>query len=340
MRRGNISSQTPGCHSLKEALSIVVILAIFLLKPTIAMGESQKIPKDIFDWWIANAPTCAAPDGFVFPSKQKEGGCDDGDINLFAGLLCASGESIGCETVKRGQDNVSGKWFRSPRRAQTNNLGETNSFSPDMALGSQLYIAKDSAKQSLELWLRWLDDSRPCWIGSGSLCFKGFFLRFCTDDTEMGCTVRPGDAGILKATVQRLNATTPPAVRSFLYRTGSDVLDWVLLNSIVNEPGYSQHLVAVDIYLLRQLGYTDAKLETAAAILSQKQPKNPFFLYLAEGATQKVVDLTLSLCPSPSTGLPAMRNQWAWERADNEEAWKQSMLWDCAFMGRLIGIAQ
>lgn len=327
---------------IKARLPFIAIASIaFLLLSTGAMCETLIIPKDRFEWWKANAPTCKAPDGYIFPSKMVGGDCDDGDINLFAGLLCASGDPIGCETVRRAQESSSGRWFRSPRRALTNNLGNKNSFSPDMALGSQLYIAKSKDKESLKKWLSWLDNARPCWIGDGDGCVRGLFLRFCTDDTEKGCTVRPGDAGILGATSKYFNVAAPSVdVQRLLEQSSTNVLDLVWASSQLNEPGYSQHLTAVEIFLLRQLGYTDAKLQAAAIALSQKQPKNPFFLYLAEGTTQKVVDLTLSLCPSPSSGLPAELSQWSWEREDKENAGKHSMLWDCIFMARLIGVSQ
>ena len=313
--------------------SSILCIVLTLLSLT---ARAQSIPPDRLDWWRAHAPTCDAPDGFRFPSKKYGAICDDGDINLFAGLLCTAGEPLGCETVKRSQGNT-GRWFRSPRRAQTDNLGEKNSFSPDMAHGTELYSAVTRDRARLGLWLKWMDDVRPCIIGGGDNCVRSPLLRFCTDDTEKGCTVRPGDAAILDATVKGLSVPLPTEdMRRLLDQAGTNLMDQVWLSSQVNAPGYSQHLVGVEILLLRKLGHTDPKLTGAASALADKQPRNPFFQFLKEGATSRVRDLTLSLCPSPATGLPPEMSQWAWEREDAEQAWKKSLLWDCIFMARLL----
>ncbi|MBS0165376.1 MAG: hypothetical protein JSR29_04785 [Nitrospira sp.] len=326
---------------IKFSLSLV---GFFLLTFDPSGSFAQPIPEERVTWWKANAATCAAPDGFVFVGKDYGGGCgneDDGDTNLFAGLLCAVGEPLGCETVKRAQDPMSGRWFRSPRRAQTNNLGRKNSFSPDMALGSQLYISTTSEVASLKQWLNWLDTSRACWIGEGDNCVRSPLIRFCTDDTENGCTARPADLGVFAATLKKLSVSPQNEdIRRLLHQASLNMPDIVWADSQINQEGFSQHLVAVEIFLLRRLGMEDQRMVGAAYALAQKQPKNPFFLYLSEGPTKKVADLTLSLCPSPATGVPVQRTQWAWERKDKEQAWRNSVLWDCVFMARLIGVGK
>lgn len=302
-----------------------------------AESSAQAIPKERVDWWRSNAFLCKSADGFQFPSKSVGGECDDGDMNLFAGLLCAAGEPIGCETVRRSQD-AKGRWFRSPARKENSNQGQPNSFSPDMALGTQLYLAKTRDRAALANWLDWLDDARPCWIGAGDSCMRAPFLRFCTDDTEKGCTVRPGDAAILHSTVSRLGVVPKNKdIERLLSQFGERVFDLVWASSQFNQPGYSQHLVGVEVFLLRSLGFSDPRLDGAAFALSTKQPRNPFFLYLKDGPTPQVAALTLELCPSPSTGVPGARFQWAWEREDAESAWRNSMFWDCIFMARLLG---
>jgi hypothetical protein len=311
-----------------------VMLAACLLTDA---AYGQKIPKARADWWRTNAPTCTAPDGFVFVSKRVGSECDDGDTTLFAGLLCAAGEPLGCATVKRAQAD-SGKWFRSPWRAQTDNLGKKNSFSPDMALGAQLYVTTTKDVESLKRWHKWLDDVRACWVGSGDNCMRSPFLRYCTDDTEKGCALRPVDLAVLGATSTGMKAFPPTEdVRRLLLQAGTNMYDLIWADSQFNEPGFSQHLVGVEIFLLRLLGHKDQRLQGAAVALSGKQPKNPFFLFLAEGPTRKVADLTMTLCPSPETGVPTSMNEWSWERKDEAEAWKRSMIWECVFMAKLLG---
>jgi len=313
----------------------LIFLLVLILNSGVAWAEG--IPKDVVAWWQSNAPLCKAPDGFEFPGKIANGTCDDGDINLFAGLLCLSGEKLGCETVKRAFDPATGKWSRSPRRAQTNNLGSPDSFSPDMALGTQLYVAATNDRERFRLWLAWLDDHRPCWIGSGDSCVKAPLVRFCTDDSERGCTARPGDLADLDATSTKLG-TLPPSkdVQNLFHQAGLNRMDLIWASAQLNNPGYSQHLTAVEVLLLRRLGYSDDRLKAAAETLAKKQPRNPFFLYLAEGATQRVADLTISVCPKKETGLPKEQNEWSWERSDDQKAWMNSMLWDCIFMANMI----
>lgn len=295
------------------------------------------MPADTLAYWRLKAPTCTAPDGFVFPSKMHATGeCDDGDMTLFAGLLCAAGEAIGCETVKRAYDS-SGKWFRSPRRAQSNNLGQPNSFSPDMALGAQLYLAVTKDKDGGNKWLAWMNRVRPCLIGSGEGCFQSPLLRFCTDDTEKGCTVRPGDAAMLDVTARSVPLTLPTTDMDNLFKqAGINRLDLLWASGQVNKPGFSQHLVGVEVLLLRRLGYSDARIDTTAFTLANKQPRNPFFAYLKEGRSDRVLQLTLTACPAVGAAVADEKVQWAWERADSDEAWRNSMLWDCIFMARLL----
>ncbi|MGE1002647.1 hypothetical protein [Ralstonia pseudosolanacearum] len=309
-------------------------LALTLILPSSIYA--QTIPNDLVDWWRSNAPYCTDSSKVKFPGKLRGGECDDGDVNLFAGLLCASGERIGCDTVRNAQDE-SGKWFRSPRRMQQNNLGRKDSFSPDMALGTQLYVSQITNKKAFGSWLRWLDDVRPCWIGDGPQCFRSPLLRYCTDDTENGCTLRPGDLAILNSTSEYLQ-TYPPTgdTRNLLQQAGGALTNILLADANFNKPGYSQHLTAVEIFLLRLQGHNDDYLSAAALTLAQKQPNNPFFQYLHEGATKRVSDLTLSLCPTPKTGVPKDPSEWSWEREDSDQAWKNSMVWDCIFMANLL----
>lgn len=328
------------CH---EGLLMRFAPAILLLLCIVGnshVAYAQSIQPELLEWWKANAPTCSAPDGFLFVAKNSGAGCGDEDdrkSTLYAGLLCAAGEPIGCETVKRAQDPLSGRWFRSPRRAQSNNLGQQDSFGPDMAIGNQLYLATQSQAASMKLWLSWLDAHRTCWIGSGDNCVRSLLIRFCTDDTQNRCTAMALDLGILASTSNKLGQSSPSEdVNHLLNQAKLNMLDLIWSDSQFKNDGVSQHLVGAEILLLRRLGITDQRLVGAAHALAGKQPNNPFFLYLSEGPTQKVVNLTLSFCPTPATGMPHQRNQWAWEGDVSQGPSSNSMLWDCVFMARLI----
>lgn len=80
--------------------------------------------------------------------------CNDGNMTLFNGVLCAAGVPDGCTTVKQAQDSK-GRLYRSPRlrvfnqnncasasfSAKGNSEPCKNTLSPDMGLGIMLYVA-------------------------------------------------------------------------------------------------------------------------------------------------------------------------------------------------------
>ena len=317
-----------------KILKLLTLLSLFVLS---TRSASQPIPADLVDYWRANAPSCLTANGTKFPSKKREdGSCDDGDIALFAGLLCASGDALACESVRLSQDTT-GRWFRSPRRKETANMGEPNSFSPDMALGAQLYAITRSDSKAIQAWLNWIDESRPCWIGSGANCVKGILLRFCTDDTEKGCTVRPTDGGVLRLVADRLAVKAPTQeVNHLLEQFAINIYDLIWAGSQLNKPGYSRHLVAAEILLLRRAGYSNPKLDGAAHALATKHPTNPFFLHLAGRAAAEVAAAAMRVCPAKNAALPKDMIEWSWERDEADEAWRRSMLWDCIFVSNLL----
>jgi hypothetical protein len=218
-----ICSSPPLRRISQLVLSSIALLLTFLPPPA-AAGT---------DVWDASAFKCVAPDGFAFPSKpQTDSGsptlCDDGDMTLFNGLLCYSGNQLACEAVRRSQ-TPDGRFWRSPLRAQTGNLhyeggtaylddtGNDKSFSPDMELGVLLYAIRTRDTSALSRWYNWISASRgrtchvrgyicnpldlACvsslgltysdWIGNlGNVCLLQTrdLPRYCT---HVNCTVQP-----------------------------------------------------------------------------------------------------------------------------------------------------
>ena len=73
-------------------------------------SDLQSLSRELDDrmsFWRDTGALCQG-----FPSKEH---CDDGDANLFNGLLCAAGEEASCDAVKEAQ-STNGQWWRSPRR--------------------------------------------------------------------------------------------------------------------------------------------------------------------------------------------------------------------------------
>jgi hypothetical protein len=113
------------------------------------------------------------------------------------------------------------------------------------------------------------------------------------------------------------------------------VTQQALGSASANAPGYPLRLSSVQLFLIKMMKISNGQTSAAAGILITKQDKNPFFKYLADGSTLPVRNLLLSLCPSPDS-YSLGRHQWAWERDQAEEAWKDSMYWDCIFLAKLL----
>ncbi|WP_404666954.1 hypothetical protein [Roseateles asaccharophilus] len=282
-------------------------------------------------------------------------------MTLFNGLLCAAGEPLGCLGVKEALDRNSGQWYRSPRiRINGNDRGGA-SFSPDMALGVQLYLVKTKDIDSGWRWLNWMEDHTPCWFELFGKCVtKAPVPRFCTDPPKTGdaqnfeCTVRPGDAAALARTVTWLQdkadmATLPSgSVRGYLGSTSGQAMTLLKTSALCNRVGFSQHLVAVTILLYRMQGLTDPEINEAAQLLvsgaerdcagnkTMGDPKNAFFRFLAEGPTDAVRAQVLARCPEPGRLPTPPLHQWQWEREDADQAWLHSSYWDCVFMYRML----
>lgn len=200
------------------------------------------------DVWNASAYRCVAPDGLLFPSKMEGNSknlkytlCDDGDMTLFNGILCYSGVGIGCESVKRSQTS-NGRFWRSPLRAQNNNLhfedgdpytsdyGRDKSFSPDMETGVLLWAMKTKndpgTRAALDSWFAWMSNNRPCMATrpifdypcptrdyplrmcrTGGGCILRNLPRYCEHEN---CTMRPLDRDMDNAVFNYVMGKEPP----------------------------------------------------------------------------------------------------------------------------------
>lgn len=281
-----------------------------------------------------------------FPSKGSEEvaqPCDDGDMTLFNGLTCSANSLSGCEAVSSSQDTDSGRWYRSPRLRLIGPGATTNSFSPDMAVGVYHWLVSNPSPENKAAFVRWLD-----WLAKNKRCLNADcsrqWPRFCPDDdnaqpgAEYGCTMRPGDLATLGVVTAALGIPVKDAqIRALSEKWKESAVTLAWISAHTNEIGYRLHLAASVLYLYRRLGIIDPALTDAIASLKGRQPKNPFFNYLADDITSAKL-LTSQLCPATQGSIAPIgqRFQWSWERADSEDAWKKSMLWDCLFISKLI----
>ncbi|MFG1340922.1 hypothetical protein [Xanthobacter autotrophicus] len=343
----------------------VTLLSICLSVVLFAHPASADAIKDVGEltgFWRANAPRCETS-----PSSEN---CSDGDMTLFSGLLCAVGEIDGCSAVKDAQDAKGGGWYRSPRLQRDRTIRKGDSFSWDMALGVMLYTATTKDYQAFGRWLSWVEASRPCLVESPKIegkqiCLVRGWPRVCTDDSEKGCTLRPGDLATLALFVDALKIEIPPpaedplpggvagvvfqklqeeskaanrafCVSELIPRARGLQPTILLLSSAVNEPGFPRHLVGVEIMLFRMVGRGSPTVDRAAQILASLQPDNPFFQYLAGSQPELVAEQLLKLAPKQESELPKEKVDWAWQRDTADKAWEKSNLWDFVFMGRVV----
>ena len=315
----------------------------------------------------AHSPTSfgSCPNGeHCFPTAvtlndKKQPQCEDGDMTLFNGLLCYSGINDGCDAVSASQNTVTGEWYRSPRLRRFPRLHDVNSFSADQSLGLMLWLIKDPTERRRVQFKWWID-----WIGRNQRCVEDGCAkrvpRFCPDDdvdgredAKLGCTFKPSDIAVLGEVANHFGITTSDTTLQIaLDNSRKNALSWVVQNAQTNQPGYPQHLAAVNVLILSSIGFPlreDAArggqltpLGQAAENLTQKnfggQPLNPFFSWLAQHSIQEVASLATKECPKTQAEVPPEGDhfQWSWQREDTEQAWKKTMLWDCRFIAGLV----
>lgn len=377
-----MNSRYHACHKLLGHVLVFMVL-MWISTSNEAWGR---------DAWSDAAHICYAPDGFAFASKgpinqrQYPDNCDDGDSTLFNGMLCASGDNRGCAAVQRSLAPTGGKeearFWRSPRRAQTNNYhlesgspyygdsGGAKTFSPDQELGVLLYAVTTNDRASVEQWFNWMDHNRPCVsskLGSSDCGYRGL-PRYCD---HQDCTMRPIDRDMDDAIFGALGGTTPAGIRHYrkIVKEKSFVLtsilpflqflnipihiylnmsvgDKVYLEASLNPLNFPMHLSAIRAWLLIKINHVDQqRARETIRLIANKQPKNPFYQYLNEGETPKVVALVKQYCPAPNQSRGGDLVHWTWETdstqwtipAKIDNGRPSSMLWDCIFMRNLLG---
>lgn len=321
-----------------------LLLLVLVAVPMATLGAARFSMADelaeAVEFWQAEAFWCTATSPH-FPSKEILGDpldCDDGDMTLFNGLLCLSGEESGCSAVRDSQ-SADGQWWRSPKRKGWQSPGHV-SFSPDQSRGVLHYAIISGDQSRFSLWLSWLETNRPCLVKLGSFCVQRGWPRFCTDDPDKRCTLRPADCVRIEMVAEQLGVDGGVCRRALReLNIPEDILlpldEFILGSAIVNDPGYSLHLVAADILLARSLNFNTTKIRQAAQVLASREPQNPLFQYLHVGSNETVRAQLLSICPSASR-KSSYRFQWVWERKPKAESWKESMYWECIFLANLL----
>ena len=326
------------CRAIITAFGLLIWLGTL---PTFA----RDLDKDLSQrrsYWEKEAFHCVKGSS-DYPSKEHVGEptrCDDGDMTLFNGLLCASGDQRGCIAVKNSQ-GPDGRWWRSPGKIGQEAPTTDVSFSADQSLGVFLYVATTGDVSAFDAWINWIDLKRPCAIEVAGRCLLKGWPRFCTDDADKRCTLRPTSCQLIQEVGKAIGSAKGVLCQRILREFGVEANIFpplsveVVGSAAVNDAGFPTHLAAVNTLLLQKLGIYEHSTKIAAKVLTERERLNPFFKFLNKETRTDVIRSLLNVCPSPEH--PALsRTQWSWERTDSEEAWRHSMLWDCIFVSNLI----
>ena len=274
--------------------------------PEVGITAEQIVQLKDLEAAITWAPKCAA--GIACEEDS------DGDAMLWAGLLCSVGYSEQCTAVKLSQRS-DGRLCRSPARCNQ----ETNAFSRDMLLGklASLTVTKDTeSAKSLVSYL------------------KNNGYKLCPLATDNRCDLEPVKSSAIWGTMKRVwqyLGLQPTSEMEF-----GDISDNKIINlesQFAISNGYQLHLVAIELYTRQQMGVFTQDLQQAADNILARQPNNPFYEYVARGKTNRAAQLVLDKCPKER---PERAVQWSWQRDEKEQAWKQSMGWECLFMIKVL----
>jgi hypothetical protein len=280
--------------------------------------------------------------------------CNDNDMTLFNGLLCASGDKRGCKAVRDSQDSDTGEWFRNPQYLIENisDPGGGSQFSPDMALGVQLYVLATKDIARFHHWLEWLQSINAPPPNCGD-----FGLIPVLSPNDCRTRMRPGDASTLAVTVDYLSTNDQlpilPKGRLHSYLTFFKSFNRTIVASIslrLSSAGYPMHLAASTLLIYRLTGNHDYDF-AAKMLVDRKENRgggtfpappgslgNAFFDYLQFGPSSLVYSDILASCPSQNTDkhdAPDWGTTWHWQNAVKDRDWTAIDYWDCLFAANL-----
>lgn len=284
--------------------------------PSADMSTLSDIKRDIEGW----VQPCSHFD-IEYPCEHRKDGVYEDHVTILAGNMALSGATEFCEAVFAAQGD-DGRIWRSPSQV---GVKVGNSSSRDMFIG---YLGCNAVAP----------DKDSLWRSYNYII--GHQDKICPDASDNRCDLsRPPNLpyhGALWLTFKRVfehaGLKVPPKMEKASF--GGDNI----LHSQVRESniGFKLNLNALQILIARKVGRGSSTLDKAAKDLAELQDKNPFFVWLHEGASQRVVDLLVEKCPRER---PPVADEWTWSRdQDKAEDQGRSMGYDCLFMFNLLGV--
>lgn len=242
-------------------------------------------------------------DSFGMPIKWNG---DDGDSMLWAGLMMAVGDSKPGQGIQMCQ-TPDGRMWRSPGRV---NNQPKNSFSRDMALGFILYIQATGDYYMADKWVSYIKKEGALFPANES------------SDTRH----------IVTPALWWLISYAGIKVPAIYHYTRFLFNPYNKLELLFTPRGFQRHLKAVSALIMAiHRGKRD---KFYGNFLCKKDPQNPFYLWLA-GHSAFTIKAQLASHKADWIVAGGNGSQWAWERFDDESAWKDAMGQDFIFIDRL-----
>lgn len=224
------------------------------------------------------------------------------------------------------------------------------SFSRDQAVGVLAYLIKTKDRAAALRWLDWITNNNGYWC-TDYISLNEVRADFCNIALASSGT---GGYWDLMGYVW-LHIGLSPNSEMVRAMSGNGHDQQLTLQSLTAPLGFHLHLVAAEIYLREQMNQNSLAMKAAADTIDTRQVENPFFKFLrgdVDTTWDKIrrllpttvkkknlnldsLRLTSRFCPRAGN-LPKIMDQWAWERARSDQAWKKSMLWDCIFITNLL----
>jgi len=239
----------------------------------------------------------------------KEGPTGDGDSLLWSGLLSLVGVRSQSYACNHCIDNQ-GRLWRSTKRVGKE---EYNSFSRDMEMGFLAHVVGYPSHQTVRNF------KNHC------LYIKQNKQLAPLGDNRVKLT--PSIAGLINIVSKRVEPTTIGSFWRFFHGL------IMLMSAITSPKGYPMHLVGVHLLIRQELKYGRMFNYLTSKILEFREPKNIFFMVLADCHLDDVLETFYSQVPWEE---PKEKSQWSQERAHSEHAYVQSMCWDFMFLILLI----
>jgi hypothetical protein len=238
---------------------------------------------------------------------------DDGDTALYAGISCLAGEATQCDVVQQSLGS-NGEPYRAPDQKDIT----SNSSSRDMLLGYLAYIVATKDQATATALVNYIH-------ANGNM--------LCNDASDNRCDVTLPVYSEVWGTMGKIWSYIGLPPDSTMNEGSFGESEILAGESEFSPAGYTQHLPMVEMWIRQHVGGWDGALSSAAASVASSQNLNPFYEYVAHGATQQAAALTITECGGAE---PAQKLYWTWQEDDTLQRWTARSGYDCLSMIDLL----